>query len=145
MSYETIDSELKYEGKVLSVYSDKVTMPNGNIAERESVIRGAAAAVIAVDEKGDIYFVRQYRHAVKGFALEIPAGMVEPGEDPKTSAGRELEEETGLKCEQLRFINKMYMSSGFSKEVLYFYVATGLKKGVQHLDENELSLIHIWR
>lgn len=137
MSYEVLDSKLVYKGKVLEVYSDKVAMPNGNIATREVVVRGAAAAIVPVDKDGNIIFVRQYRHPVKDMVLEIPAGMVEKGEDPYESAKRELEEETGFKSDHLKYVTKLVMSVGICTEELYIYIASDLKNGVKHPDPDE--------
>ena len=95
MSYETIDSQCVYKGKVMEIHKDKVVMPNGNVTVRETVVRGHAVGIIPVDENGNIIFVRQYRHAARDFILEIPAGMIEKGEEPVEAAKRELEEETG--------------------------------------------------
>ena len=83
MDYETIDSQLKYDGKVLKVYSDKVKLPNGVVAARENIVRGSASAMVPVDSQGNIYFVRQYRHAAGELMLEIPAGMIENGENQR--------------------------------------------------------------
>lgn len=98
MDYETVDSQLVYDGKVLKVFRDKVKLPNGVTATRENIERGSAVAMVPVDSEGNMYFVRQYRHAAKGLVLEIPAGMIEKGEEPEKAAYRELEEEIGLKA-----------------------------------------------
>jgi len=135
--YETTESELVYKGKVLDVYRDKVKMPNGRIATRENVVRGAASAIIPVDKEGNIYFVRQYRHSADKLVLEIPAGMIEKGEKPETAAFRELEEETGLKAGKLTYICNTYMAIGICTEKVYFYIAENLSDGIQHLDPNE--------
>ena len=137
MSYEVVESKCVYKGKVLDIYSDKVTMPNGNVTVRETVLRGNAAAIVPVDEKGNIIFVRQYRHAAKEMVLEIPAGMIEEGENPKDAAGRELEEEIGYKCQDLFFVNSVYMAIGICTEKVYFYIAENLAEGVLNPDPDE--------
>lgn len=138
MDYEVIDSQLKYDGKVLKVYSDKVKLPNGATATRENVIRGSAVAMVPVDNEGNMYFVRQYRHAAKKLVLEIPAGMIEKDEDPKVAAYRELEEEIGLKAEKLTFICDTYMAIGICTEKVYFYIAEDLKPGKLNPDPDEI-------
>ena len=70
MAYEVVDSSLVYKGKVLDVYKDRVMMPNGNVATRENIVRGSAVAMVPIDDDGNIYFVRQYRHAAKKLVLE---------------------------------------------------------------------------
>ena len=137
MSYQTVESSLAYSGKVFDVYRDKVEMPNGHIATRENIVRGNAAAIVPIDKDGNIIFVRQYRHAKKGMVLEIPAGMLEIGEDPKVAAIRELEEEIGYKCEKLFFVNSAYMAIGICTEKVFFYVAENLAEGVLNPDPDE--------
>ena len=144
MSYEVLESNLMYKGKVLEVYSDKVVMPNGNVATRETVVRGSAAAIVPVDKDGNIIFVRQYRHAIKGMALEIPAGMLEEGEDPAVSAKRELEEETGWIANNLTFVTKLVMSIGVCTETLYIYIAKDLTEGVMNPDPDEFIEIETY-
>lgn len=144
MSYEVLESNLMYKGKVLEVYSDKVVMPNGNVATRETVVRGAAAAIVPVDKDGNIIFVRQYRHAIKGMALEIPAGMLEEGEDPAVSAKRELEEETGWIANSLTYVTKLVMSIGVCTETLYIYIAKDLTEGVMNPDPDEFIEIETY-
>lgn len=137
MSYETVESKLIFKGKVMDVYSDKVVMPKGNTAIREVIVRGSASAIVPVDDYGNIYFVRQYRHSLKDFALEIPAGMVEDDEAPEEAAIRETEEEIGFKCKSLKFVNKTYTSIGICTEVLYLYIAEGLTPGTLNPDPDE--------
>lgn len=137
MSYDVLESKEMYKGKILKILSDKVTMPNGDIATRETVVRGNAAAIVACDENGYITFVRQYRHPAKKMILEIPAGMLEENENPKVAAIRELEEETGIKAEDVHLINAMYASVGICTEKIYIYIAEGLSQGQQNLDPDE--------
>ncbi|MGL4792072.1 MAG: NUDIX hydrolase [Anaerotignaceae bacterium] len=137
MSYKVVESNTVYKGKVLSVTSDKVTMPNGNIATRETVVRGNAAAIVPIDNDGKIVFVRQYRHATRKMELEIPAGMIEENEDPMVAACRELEEEIGFKCPNLVFINDVYMAIGICTEKVFFYIAENMEEGVANPDPDE--------
>ncbi|MCJ7856883.1 NUDIX hydrolase [Lachnospiraceae bacterium NSJ-143] len=138
MDYETIESSLEYEGKVLKVYRDKVRLPNGATATRENIVRGSAVAMIPVDKDGNMYFVRQYRHAAKKLVLEIPAGMIENGEEPERAAYRELEEEIGLKAGKLTFICDTYMAIGICTEKVYFYIAEDLSCGMLNPDPDEI-------
>ena len=138
MSYEVLCSELKYDGKIMEVYSDKLMMPNGSVATREYVVRGGgAAAIIPVDGEGNLILVKQYRHPVKDFTIEIPAGMMEEGEDPKECAYRELEEEIGFKCEGLKYITSMHSAVGICTEEIFIYLAEELVPGQQHFDPDE--------
>jgi len=137
LEYRTISREEIFKGKILTLVKDKVLLPNNNEAEREIILHKGAAAIVPVDDEGRIIFVRQYRHPIGEELLEIPAGLLEEGEEPLESAKRELEEETGYKYSKIRFICKMISSAGFCNEIVHIYLATELKKGKQNLDEDE--------
>ena len=107
MSYEVIKSEMAYKGKFLSVKKDEITLPDGNTAFREVVERGAATAILPVDNMGNIILVRQYRHPFGKMILEVPAGIMEEKEQAYDCAKRELEEETGYKAKELQFVCEM--------------------------------------
>ncbi len=136
-AYGVINSEKVFEGRIINVYCDTLMMPDGKEAKREVIRRGGAAAVIPVDEDGNIIFVRQYRHPAGRKVLEIPAGMNEGDEDSLVCAKRELEEETGYKSEKLSLITAMYPTIGFCDEIIHIYVATDLSKGKQNFDPDE--------
>lgn len=137
MSYEVAKSELCYKGAFLSVRKDEIVMPDGNTAFREVVERGAATAVLPIDNMGNVILVRQYRHPFCDMVLEVPAGIMEKEEQPTECAKRELEEETGYKAKELQFICEMYPTPGFCMEKLYLYIADNLEKGKQHFDDDE--------
>jgi ADP-ribose pyrophosphatase len=141
--YGIVSSEKVFKGKILDVVWDVVRMPDGRDALREVVRHGAAAAVLPVID-GRIVLVRQYRHPVMDFTLEIPAGMIEGNEDPKSCAARELEEETGYKCGDLTFMFKMYSSIGFCTEVLHVYLAENITPGKQNLDQDEFVTVELY-
>lgn len=142
MEDRSLNSEIVYRGKVFDVLRDEISLPGGKTAFREYVKRGNAAAVIARDADGKILFVRQYRHAARDLMLEIPAGMLEPGEDPALAAARELEEETGFKnAEPLRFLTQIIVSVGICTEKIYIYIAESLVPGRQNLDEDEFVTV----
>ena len=92
---EVKKSELMFDGKILKVYKDQVLLDNGMQVTREVVRHTGAAAVVPITDNGEVILVRQYRYAVGRDMLEIPAGLLEPGEDMKKCAARETEEETG--------------------------------------------------
>lgn len=135
--YKILNSEIAFKGKVLSVKKDEITLPNGKTAFREVVLRGDATAVVPIDKDGNIILVRQYRHPALKELLEIPAGMLEEGEDPEICAMRELEEETSFKAEKLIHLTTMYPAVGFCTEKIYIYLAKDLTQGEFNLDEDE--------
>ena len=138
MSYEVLESKVTHEGLLVKVTVDKLRMPDGGEALRETGIRGKnAAAVLAVDDDGTLIFVRQSRHAFGEMLLEIPAGVLEDGEEPAEGVARELEEETGKKAGKLEFLCEMYPTVGFVSEKIQLFIATELTEGQQKLDADE--------
>ena len=126
-----------YNGKVITLNIDTVTLPNGLTVDLEMVRHpGAAAIVPLIDDT--VVLIRQFRHAAGGFIYEIPAGKLHPGEDPKACAARELEEEIGYRAGGLELISSIFTAPGFTDEVIHIYKATGLTKGRQHLDRDEV-------
>ena len=125
----TVASERIYNGRVINLRVDTVALPGGQHYKREIVEHRGAVAIAAVDGEGDVLLVRQFRKAAGRQLLELPAGTLEPGEDPLRCAGRELEEETGFRACQWERVAAFYTSPGFSTELLHLYVARGLEAG----------------
>lgn len=135
---ETVDeTEHIFHGRVFQVEKLQVTLPDGHKSMREIVRHNGGAAVVAVDEDGCVYLVRQFRMAAGKIMLEIPAGKLEQGEDPAACAARELTEETGLTAEKIVPLTAMYATPGYCSEKLYLYLATGLIQGDPHRDPGE--------
>ena len=141
MAYETIRSEKVFSGILIDVYHDVINLPDGREAVREIVKHAPAAAVLPVDTDGKLIFVRQYRHSVRAMTLEMPAGILDKGEDPAIGAARELEEETGKVAGKLTFIFKFYSSIGFCDEGLSVFIAEDLTTTSQNPDEDEFIAI----
>ena len=127
-----------YTGKVVTLNIETVALPNGLTIELEVVRHPGAAAVVPITEDGSVVLIRQFRHAAGGFIYEIPAGKLHSGEDPRSCATRELEEEIGYKPGQLMLLSSIFTAPGFTDEVIHVYKATGLTKGRQHLDRDEV-------
>ena len=134
---ETIKSETIYEGKLITLRKETVTVKGGRTATRELVDHPDGAAVAAVTDDGELVMVKQFRKPIETTIWEVPAGKADPGEDPLEAARRELEEETGYRAERYEFLTAMYPSVGFMDEKLYIYLATGLTQGQTHPDEDE--------
>jgi len=139
MNYEekTISEKHIYTGNIISVDLATVTLPDGRQATRDIVRHPGASAVIPINENGEIYMVRQYRKPIDRVSLEIPAGKLDKGEDPRVCAERELKEETGLTAREITHIISIHSTPGFSNEVLHLYAATGLKEGQSCADADE--------
>lgn len=139
--YKKIKQDLVYKGNIIEVYKETVELPNGKQVHWDFVKHKGASAVIAIDEDDKIIMVRQYRNAIDRMSLEIPAGGIQIGEDPKVTALRELEEETGYQAKEIEHLMDVLTAVGFTNETLYLYVAKGLIKTEQHLDEDEFVTI----
>ncbi len=136
--FERLDRELIYKGSIIDYYKDTVKIPNGNIAEWDFIKHKGAAAVVPVREDGKILMVRQYRNALDRYTLEVPAGGLNGVDEPTiAAAGRELEEETGYRSEQLELLLTIRTTVAFCNEKIDIYVARNLIKSEQHLDEDE--------
>lgn len=125
---KTIHSERLYEGKVINLKIDDVTLPNGKQSKRELIEHPGAVAVIALTSDKKIIMVEQYRKALERSLVEIPAGKLEPGEAPEYTAMRELEEETGYSAEKLEKVISFSTSPGFADEVVHVFFASGLHR-----------------
>ena len=127
-----------YTGKVVTLNVDTVRLPNGETVDLETIRHPGAAAVVPVKDDGTVVLIRQFRHAASGFIYEIPAGKLHPGEDPLHCASRELEEEVGYRASSFQLLSSIYTAPGFADEVIHVYQATGLTKGKQQLDRDEV-------
>ena len=131
-----ISEELVAKGGIVDFYKLTVELPNGKTAGRDVVKHPGAAAVIPVSEDGCIYMVRQYRIPAESETLEIPAGKLDPKEEPSVCAARELSEETGFSG-KITHLTSFYSTIGFSNEILHVYLATELKASESHPDADE--------
>ena len=127
-----------FKGRVVTLDIDTVTLPNGATIELEMIHHPGAAAVVPMKDDGTVILIRQYRHAAGGYIYEIPAGKLHPGEDPKLCAARELQEEIGYRADSLELLASILTTPGFTDEVIHIYKGTGLTKGKQDLDHDEV-------
>lgn len=135
---KTIKSEKIYEGRVISLLKDTVTLPNGETATREVVTHRGGVGVIAEDENGNILFVKQFRYPYKEVVLEIPAGKRDSlDEDPLICGKRELKEETGAAAKNFYPLGSLYPTPGYCGEIIWIFAANGLEFGKQNLDSDE--------
>lgn len=133
----TLSSKTIYEGKIIDVKLDRVELPDGKTSDRELVYHPGAVAIIALTEEGRILMVRQFRKPLERSIVEIPAGKLEKGENPEACARRELEEETGFRCDELEHVTSFYTSPGFSDEIIHLYFTDKLTMGQQQTDDDE--------
>ena len=140
-----LSSQEVFHGKLINVEHWQVRLPNGQTALREVVKHRGAAAIVPVDDQGNVTLVCQHRVAVGRFTWEIPAGKLDSvSEDPLDCATRELREETGLSAERMTHLTTLLTTPGFCTEKIAVYLAQGLSQGDTHPDEDEfLGLVRL--
>jgi ADP-ribose pyrophosphatase len=137
---QVLSSKLVYDGKVFKVTQDKVKEPSGITATRDVVRHSGSIVVLAINEEGDeprVLLERQYRYAAQDYLWELPAGRIDPGENPLAGAKRELIEETGYRARQWKRAVIFYSSPGFLDETMAIYLARGLTSGEAQPEEDE--------
>ncbi len=135
LTEKTINSQTKYDGKIIKLNVDEVELPDGTKSYREYVRHSGGAAVLFVKD-GKVLLVRQFRYAYGKSIYEIPAGKIDSGEDPLCAAARELEEETGYRPKLVHMID-LYPSPGYTDEVIHIYKAVSVEFAKQKLDDGE--------
>lgn len=141
---EHIETEdLAWQGRIFDVNRLQVTLPDGRPAVRDVVRHPGAVAVVALTDNNRIVLVRQYRTALDRVTVEIPAGKLDPGEDPLDAAKRELEEETGFVADKMAYLTTIATSAGFADELIRIYMATGLKSKSAHPDADEFLHVDV--
>ena len=144
MSFERVESEEAWRGRIASVRNDRFRHDDGEIVDREIISHPGAVAVVAHDGE-HIWLVKQPREAVDDYLLELPAGKLdEEGEDPLATAKRELAEEIGKAAKNWQHLTTFYASPGFSDEEIHVYLATDLYDEQAHTDEVERIEIVKW-
>ena len=139
-----MDRQLKYTGAILKIYEDTV-IANGHEAHWDFIHHDGAAAVVPVTDDGKLLMVRQFRNALNRETLEIPAGKLDDPNEPKIEcAYRELEEETGYRCEKLEYLMSMNTTVAFCDEAIDIFVARNLIPSHQHLHEDEVIFVEEW-
>ena len=137
LTEKTLSRRDIFEGKVVSLHVDTVELPDGKTSIREVVEHVDGVAVLALDENNNVLTVTQYRYVFAKPMLELPAGKLDGGEEPRIGALRELKEETGAVPDTLESLGHIVLSPGCFGETLHLFLARGLHMGQQHLDEGE--------
>ncbi len=140
---KTITTKQIFDGRVIKVQVDEVTLPNGKTATRELVKHPGAVAIIPITSEGKIVMVEQFRKPLEKSIIEIPAGKLEPGEKPEFTALRELEEETGYGATELDLIQSFATSPGFADEIIHLFAAKNLFKIEQPADLDEDEFVEL--
>lgn len=134
---QLLDTETVFDGRVVKLSVD--TLQDGELTyEREVVHHSGSAVIVPLHDDGTVVLVRQYRHPVGRYLLEVPAGTLSENEQPEAGAARELEEELGLVASRLEKLAEFFVSPGFLQEKMWLYLATELSEGKQNLDDDEV-------
>jgi len=139
-----ISQRIVYAGKKITVREDRVLEPGGHGESlREIVVHPGAVCIVARPAPDRVILIRQYRHAAGRELIELPAGTLQDGEDPRDCAIRELEEETGYRAGTMTERARFFTTPGFSTELMYLYEASGLVKTQMNPDDDEVIEVDI--
>lgn len=141
---KTLKTKEIFDGRIISLQVDDVELPNGKTSKREIVKHPGAVAIIALTDDNEILFVKQYRKPLERSLIEIPAGRIEPNEDPKITAIRELEEETGYTTEDVSYVTSFYTSPGFADEIIHIYYSNQLTRLSEKVQGDEDEFVELY-
>lgn len=137
LSEKKISGEQVFSGRVIDLSVDKVELEDGKIATRELITHPGGVCVVPINEKGEVYMVKQFRYPFQQVLLEIPAGKLEKGEDHRLCGIRELKEEIGAQAGSFEYLGCLYPTVAYDTEMIHMYLARELTFGEQDLDEGE--------
>jgi ADP-ribose pyrophosphatase len=143
VTFKTEHTQTVFEGRVFNVRQDQVLYPDGRRFQMDIVDHRDAVTILPVDSDGQIWFIRQYRHAAGKELIELPAGVAEPGEEMLVCAQRELQEEIGMGAKNMEKIGGFYLAPGYSTEYMHVFLATDLYPSSLPGDESEFLSVEI--
>jgi ADP-ribose pyrophosphatase len=132
-----------HQGRVFSLIRENITLENGFSTNVEFVAHPGATAIVAMQDPGRVILLSQYRHALRGYVWEIPAGTLGPHESPIGCAKRELIEETGYSADEWQKLGEITPAPGYSDERIHIFLASRLQPAQRHLDQDELINVHV--
>lgn len=137
MIFEELKRDTVFQGRAFDVQVVRMRLPGGRLRDYDLVRHKPSVTILPLDEKGRLLFVRQFRLGAGSDLLELPAGVMEDGEDPLDCAAREIREETGFSAGKLDLLGDFYLAPGYSDEHMYVFLATGLLADPLEQDEDE--------
>jgi len=137
MGFKITDSQNIFSGRAIKLWLDRVEYPDGRKVAIEVLKHPGSVGILPLDDQGQIWFVRQYRHPAGGMLLELPAGTLEAAEDPKATAAREIREEIGMAAASITPIGGFFLAPGYSTEFMHLFLATGLTADALEHDPGE--------
>ncbi len=142
MTTKVNSSHLIHSGRVFNIFKDNITLENDTSVDLEVIRHPGASAIVAITARKEILMLKQYRYAVGGFIWEIPAGTISGKEPPLACARRELQEETGYSANTWKKLGEITPVPGYSDERIHLFLAQDLEEKVQHLDHDEILVVH---
>jgi ADP-ribose pyrophosphatase len=144
MAYELLTREMIYTGRIFRLSKDHVRYQSGTAVQLDVIHHNGGAAVVALTDKNEVVLVKQYRHPIGEFLLELPAGKLEPGDSPEKAAERELEEEAGYQAGDWKLLSTAYPAPGYCAEKLYIFLARELKAVERRPDfDEEIEVVYL--
>jgi len=143
-TFKILNRTVEFNGRAFAVHRLDLLLPDGRTHDFELVAHHNSVSILPVDSQGNMLFVRQYRVGAETELLELPAGVLEAGEDPLEGAKREVREETGMAAGKIILLGQAYLAPGYASELMYFYLASDLFPSPLEQDADEfLSLVKI--
>jgi ADP-ribose pyrophosphatase len=133
-----------WRGRAFDFNEAEIVLPNGRKTVAGIIQHPGSSAIVPVRDDGSVVMIEQYRPAIRDFVWEIPAGCMDPGEDPLTCAKRELQEESGYAGNRFQKVGEIWVAPGYSTECIHLFLATELTPKESHLDEDEFLSVHFF-
>ncbi len=144
MGETTLHTQRLYDGRIIKLDLRDIRLPDGKEAKREIIVHPGAVAIVAFDSDQNVLLVRQFRSAAQKTLVEIPAGTLNPGEDPQACAERELQEETGYRPGKLEALGGIYSAPGYTSEFIHLFYAANLSESwLAHDDDEFIEVDHV--
>ncbi len=137
MKFNILNRETVYQGRAFNVQKVHMQLPNSKRRHYDLVAHADSVSILPIDPQGNILFVSQYRLGADQDLLELPAGLIDDGEDPLTAAQREIREETGYACKNMRLLGDFYLAAGYSSEHMFVFLAPELEASYLEPDTDE--------
>ncbi len=145
MKFEILSSDILINGRVFDLRRDHVRYPDGRESDYDIIVHSGAVTLVPVNGDGEIWFVRQYRHATGETLLELPAGTIDEEEQPEDCAERELREEIGYAAGSLIKIGEFYLAPGYSNELMHIFFASQLTYDPLQPDAHEFLQTEVYK
>lgn len=137
LAEKQINSKKVFNGELLQVYKDDVELPDGKTSIREWINHPGACAILPVKRDGNVVLISQYRYPVRQIFYEVPAGKIDPGEEPFNTMKRELKEEAGVIAENMEYTGLFYPAIGYANEVIHLFIAWDIEQQQNNVDPDE--------